>query len=251
MIFTRHTALITFLFIFSSGCIQKMNDPNAELVRLLNPSEKFVKNITPDPGTVKFLKTAENSLGLDSLSAGFDSLQIRVWNGCASANRSGNYWLIAFILDKDGWKGEFSDLFVEQSVISCIHDSLSRKIFKLQPNSGWDNFITKLFRLQVLSLPDFSKIRGHEEFVVADGCGITIEIATKRVYRSYGYETPDLYADKYEEVENVIKIIRLIEDEFQIRNKMPVYDKSKKVNSDSITMKEVRIEEIKPKANNE
>jgi hypothetical protein len=159
---------------------------------------------------------------------------------------------IELILDKNGWKAELSDLFVQHSLPSGNHDSLTRKTEVRQPSSGWNTFVTNLFELKILSLPDFKVIQSSsdKQRVIMDGCGIIVEIGTKRAYRVYSYETPDAYVE-YWQVKNVIAIIRLIEDEFQIKNKMPVYTESKKVNSDSIIVKEVIIQQIDPKVNNQ
>ena len=206
------------------GC-RNDDQKNAELIRSLNPSEKFVKDVQVGPREIEFLKNAEKDIGLDSLDSGFDSVYIRVWNGCAAGYLKADYWLMSLILDRDGWKAELSDLSIEDTSPDA-RGSLSRKVNYLQPKSGWNSFLSKLFKLKLLTLPGFESLKTADEKLdaVMDGCGITIEIATRKLYRLYDYETPEAYVDKHSEVINVLQILSLIEKEFGItyrRSRLP------------------------------
>jgi hypothetical protein len=85
--------LFALIVIICSRCKQEVNNHNAKLVRQFNTSDTFVKSIDIDDWTVNFLRKAQKNLALDSLNNGFDSIQFRIWNGCAAGYRSGNYWL--------------------------------------------------------------------------------------------------------------------------------------------------------------
>jgi hypothetical protein len=95
--------------------------------------------------------------------------------------------------------------------------TISRITFKSSPKSGWTNFINQLFDLKILTLPTDRDIPNFKLRHVMDGCGADIEVATKNVYRYYVYDNPELY--KYWQTKNMMKIIKLINDEFEIRKK--------------------------------
>ena len=50
----------------------------------------------------------------------------------------------------------------------------------------------------------------------------TVEIATKNVYRQYGYGNPDMYDDRFVEAKNILSILRLINEEFGVRKKFNI-----------------------------
>jgi hypothetical protein len=247
------TVYILTIFIFY-GC-QNNNQKNAELIRQLNPTDKFIRDIPFDECYMQRFIRDEKFLGLDSLSNGFDSIKIRIWYGCAL---EGQERFIILSLTSGTWQAEiieptyhYSDNF-RYKVGKCWVDrldSISKKVSYVNPKSGWENIITKLFALHILSLPNFENIQDYKDkqLEFMDGCGVTVQIATKRIHRIYNYGNPDVFVNKYQEAKNIIDIARLLNIEFAIGGKWPTKIKSKQTSPDSIEIKKVQIEEIKPK----
>ena len=82
-----------------------------------------------------------------------------------------------------------------------------RRVFQNKtPRSGWQKFIRKLFNYNILSLRSENNIQGFVMESVSDGVGVDVELATKKVYRSYYFNNPDLYLDKNIEMKNISQI---------------------------------------------
>ncbi len=173
------------------------------------------------------------------MTNGFDSIQIRIWWGCAL---EGSERFIILRLASGKWQGEsidreyhYSDRFiykVGKCWVDCV-DSVSRKVNNITPKSGWQNFITKLFELNVLSLPQFERIQTPDDrrLEFMDGCGVTVQIATIKIDRIYTYQNPDYFSEKYREAKNIIDIATLLNFEFGVEGKWPMvnpgYQKNK------------------------
>lgn len=93
---------------------------------------------------------------------------------------------------------------------------LSKNVYRKEPASGWDNFMKRLFDLQIMSLPDMSRVPGYEELDGADGASYFIEFATKDKYRFYGYWEPAIFT-QFWEARNMEEILRLIEQELDFK----------------------------------
>jgi hypothetical protein len=159
----------------------------------------------------RLTKQKEKQLNLDAIEDGFDSLQIRIW------------FEHSFIEDREllvikkvnsSWVGELHFLKVEWNDSSITETVVQHKELQKAPISGWENFMSKLFRLKIMSLPDISKIPGYGEGLVADGTSFSVEVATNKIYRFYRYWEPGDFPE-YWQVKNMADIIKLIEVEFQ------------------------------------
>jgi len=138
----------------------------------------------------------QKSLGLQMLEKGFDSIQIRLWYGGAMVGQR----LVILTNKNKKWNAEISKIITE--VRPGFEDTLNvdfwdqyyleRTIEYKTPKSGWNNFIKKLFNLHILSLPDQENIEDFKEESIMDGVGVTVEIATKKVYRLYNLSNPDI-----------------------------------------------------------
>jgi len=225
-----NNAFVIALFVV--GCLVfnacNLADSNAEKVRQLNPSAKFIKDI-PKERITESLRTSEKDFGLDSLDNGFDSIQIRIWYGCALLGER----LVMLTHSHGKWEAKISD--------STYYDSIPRVLRVVEPCSSWEKFIKSLFDLEILSLPAIDEF-GTETF--ADGCGAAIEIATKKVYRVYVYSQPDFYEKKHWQAKNMISILRLINTEFGIKNWWPSEDKIKKEKPYPLIIRDIELEEI-------
>lgn len=153
--------------------------------------------------------SVENKLGLKSLENGFDSLQIRLWYGYAFKDSS---QLVVLKNTKGKWTSELFTLVYHLNENGDTLKSISKDMIIREPKSGWRNFIDKVLKLQVTTLPDKSKIKDYPDFV--DGDDIIIEAATKKYYRIYSYKEPNHVQFKIKEAKNMEQILVLIESEF-------------------------------------
>lgn len=162
------------------------------------------------------MKNLESWLGLESLEKGTDSIQIRVFQGCALDSD----WLL-LVLNHTGkkWIAEVSWVKDRSNLEKEEVDSMSRKVSVDSPISGWKNFINNLFDLRILSIEDERIIPKEEYITPTDGCGMAVEVATKNVYRTYAYNNPKIQSKKYWQVVNINAIIKLLYKEFRVLNK--------------------------------
>jgi len=68
--------------------------------------------------------------------------------------------------------------------------------------------------LNIISLPDFSTIKGYE--IGADGDIYFIEVATTKYYRFYSYWEPQTFKNKFEQAKSMVEILDLIKQQFSI-----------------------------------
>jgi len=238
------------------------------MVAQLNQSDSFVFDFPKRNGVIdsfqfKSKTRFQKHVGIQPLDKGFDSIQIRLWYGGSFTGER----LVVLSNSNKGWKAEVSKFstdynpnFKGDETERAIADFLegyfiTRTTENKVPKSGWDNLISKLFKLNILTLPDESKVAGINPGAVTDGWGVTVEIATKKVYRYYGYGNPDYFYRKAEEARNINHILVLIDKEFGLKNvgsyidEMPDDERWETVRADSnrnIKIQELKLQEIKP-----
>lgn len=153
-------------------------------------------------------------LKLDQLENGFDSLEIRIWyNYSFISNRN------VLIIKRQGgeWTATAFKMEVEWNAKKKTEWIIDREKERPEPQNGWDNFLTKLFALQVMTLPDMDRIPGLSDGWT-DGVSYDVEVATKNQYRFYSYHLPEKFADHFPEAANMVKILELVEMEFGMTN---------------------------------
>lgn len=153
-----------------------------------------------------------NKLSLEKLENGFDSMQIRIWYGYAFKDTG---QLVLFKNENNKWTSELLTLSFKVNENKDSVWSIGKTLSRRNPKSGWDNFIKKLLDYQILSLPDMSMI--DENITIADGDAFTVEIATKKNYRFYQYQEPEMVEDRLWQAKNMNYILKLIEKEFEFK----------------------------------
>lgn len=210
------------------GCTHKDDsaEPNeyaARFVKELNQSDTFKyenslyvynERLKRIDSSGYFYKTRMDKwLNLQSLGKGYDSLQIRF---SYEIYIMPEWTMIALIHDGKKWTAEISRISNHYNEKKEMVDTMSRKIRLDKPKSGWVNFISKLFDLKVLTIDDEKIISKEDRVTPADGDGLDFEIATKNVYRFYGYSNPEDQSEKYWQVINVNAIKKLLYQEFEV-----------------------------------
>lgn len=209
----RSILITTFNCFFCIAIIScDANTQNSESSK--SGSDTVIKDIPKFFDSDHFKKIKNDILskaGLPDIENGFDSLQIRIWLGYVFKNQE---QVLVLKKQDDGWSGEFIDLFFNYSGKHKL-DSINKQVKDVRPISGWNEFITKLYQLDFLTLPDDSKISNYSSD--ADGDGVTVEIATKDKYRIYSYQSPGIREDSIPEAKKIENILQLIEDELGVK----------------------------------
>jgi hypothetical protein len=159
------------------------------------------------------LKTSRDSLKLDTLENGYDSIQIRLW---VTYTRKDTFQIFSIKNFHNKWSSEYCEAVLHYSQ---DHDSLlyySKTEKHLYPKSDWQPVIDSLLKLNILTLPDCTKIKAYD-FPFDGGNSVTIEISTIKQYRLYMYQLRSYYRNKYKEAENVDDILKLLSNEFGIK----------------------------------
>lgn len=189
-----------------NNTIQKAN---ADTIETEIPSNKFGRPTYDYRAFVKLVA----ALGLEDISNGYDSIQIRVLRPLKSHKKV--QLIVMKKIKGNKWEGVAYNFRVTGSLDSNnikVTDTARRF---LQPQSGWNFFSTTILNLQITSLPDIDKINGYE--IGADGDLFTFEIATKKYYRFYQYWEPKSFENKFWQAKNVVKIFELIDKEFNFQ----------------------------------
>lgn len=147
------------------------------------------------------------ALQLDSLEAGYDSLQFRIWLGHSMAKVKH----VVILKFKDHkWKGQLVRFGKETE-----HNDPGKKPSELYPISGWGILIDSLYKLKIVTLPHETEIAGYS-IGGTDGISYDFEIATSKMYRVYRYSNPEDNTNLWQ-AGNVLKIATLLEKEFSFQ----------------------------------
>ncbi|MEI6950700.1 hypothetical protein V9K67_26195 [Paraflavisolibacter sp. H34] len=182
----------------------------------------FLKDIPYRPGRpdifYREMKRDIADLNLDTLEAGFDSLQIRIW--CTYGNLI-YHQLIILKKTQGKWSGHLLSFNGnDRSQYTGESRFFNSRRRSLTPKSGWEKFTRKLFALQITTLPSITEIPNLKpEGTGGDGeNGIyAVEVATPHLYRFYRYEELAIYKDRFWQASNMEKILRLMEKEFAFK----------------------------------
>jgi hypothetical protein len=190
----------------------------AKFISELNPTDTFLFDLPKNDTSILRLKRKNDRLlNLPSIENGFDSIQIKIYFGCAL----GVDFLVTLSNSNRKWTAELSKPEYDNSSGGEIRRA-SRKIIYADPKSGWKSLIRELFELKILTLPDDDDIPNLEKQYPSDGCGVAVEIATKKVYRIYNYENPYMYIKEHLEPQKIMRIIGLLANEFDLEKRFGI-----------------------------
>lgn len=204
------------------------NEYAAEFVRELNDRDSFLYEV-PSSRSKKYdsilleqKKAIEEDLGLLPLDKGFDSIQLRIFiGGFVESNK-----LVILKHAEKKWSAElimYGEIFREAK---WVYKYKILKKLSANPKSGWRKFINDLFKLKILTIQDPHQINGFEFGRVFDGWGIDVIMATKNVYRKFGYGNPDEYPEYWQAV-NMVEINNLLFEEFETLQEWKKEDEEK------------------------
>jgi hypothetical protein len=159
-----------------------------------------------------------NSLTLDSIFNGYDSLQIRLW---IVQGLFGHRQLYIIRNNRGKWEANYYILTLDSNYANgngsreFLHgpEPFNVAVSKaVSPKMGWHKLMDSLQSLNVFEMPDMSEIKGME-VNWTHPTGYCIEIATRYNYRYYKYYDPHRFEHKFWQAANIGKTESLLIDQ--------------------------------------
>ena len=166
-----------------------------------------------------FCKQKQSQLGLTSPETSNDSLIFRVWITNPGGRRGQPHGLIEIKNDSKNWSGSLILMHVDFKLGNLSETITDSKTIELTPlKTNWKTVVDSLLKLKIDILPTDDLIPNY--YSENNGYGnnsttFSFEYATKVHYRFYQYNNIYRAPDKFWQPYNVIKILALLEDEFQ------------------------------------
>ena len=154
------------------------------------------------------------ALNVQSLTNGFDSLQIRFWIDRGYQKDDSSRLLV---ISKDSFHS-FESLYTYTSSYDSADGTIIRTtgtFTSLRPKKNWDSLIDTLMSMGVTTLRDFSTIKAYN--LDTHPYGVMVEIASKSTYKIYDYLDYKLHANSIPEAKRMLDIMKFLEREFDVR----------------------------------
>ena len=158
-------------------------------------------------------RPSRDSLGLDNLEKGYDSLQIRIWFGYG---RKDSFQVLSIKRNNKQWQGFFCLATFELNYIGDSIARYSRIIFQPKTGADWGIIVDSLVSLHIMTLPDECKVIDIDAFPFEGGNSVIIEVADVHQYRIYMYELPSYFKGKSKEAADVDKMIHFLSERIGI-----------------------------------
>jgi len=165
-----------------------------------------------------FSKQKEKQLGLESIELTDDSLNFRVWITNPIGKRGQPHGLIEIKRDSSIWIANLYAMYVDFNVNKPSETIVKYEKMEVSPkNNNWDCIVDSLYQLKFDILPTDESIPNYYKDNSAYVNNLTtysFEYATKNQYRFYQYNYPERKSNEFWQANNVLKIIKLLDDEF-------------------------------------
>ncbi len=221
---------ILSLFVITS-CLKKKT--LADVVKEMNDTDSVVVDIPKGNRSVKYelaekirMERVLKQLEFPPLERfRRDSVVIRIWYGGPMTGEriivlKNDYkkWTAAIHLPYSEVNPEYKER--KDSITGWNYDEqyiYKSTMYFAKPNSGWGNFLKKMLDYEILTLPDESRISNYEIPMVMDGDGVTVEVATKKLYRKYSYTNPSRNRNKkVPQPQQILMFVKFMDDEFNL-----------------------------------
>jgi hypothetical protein len=158
--------------------------------------------------------------GIESISNGYDSLQIRIWY--MPPMGPVEIPVVTIKRTNGSWTGTVRKVLmklVNDTSATATKDDKIWIPFKIKsksliPKTNWESILAKMEHLKLFTLPEMTSIPNLEDGFV-DGESYIVEIATLDKYRTYSYHVPEHFA-KHWQARNMTEILDLIDRELGI-----------------------------------
>jgi len=158
----------------------------------------------------KYTQEKAQKLKLEPLQNGFKGITIRVWAG---GGIFANERLLILKYTNNEWTAKSYAMIVDTVIVYRTE--------QLVPESGWKNFITSLMKYQIMTLPDGKNVPEIRRFMdgeSGDAGFISIEVATKSMYRFYSFGPPNSSYCNCWQGRNMDSILKVINRAFPQRH---------------------------------
>ncbi|MDP4251942.1 MAG: hypothetical protein Q8918_17720 [Bacteroidota bacterium] len=158
------------------------------------------------------ITSTRDSIRIDTLENGFDSMQIRIWFGYV---RTDTIQILALKNSNHVWSSKYYEVLrhINRRRDSLLYYSFWEKALPERLDLG--AIVDSLVKMNILTLPDCRKVPNYD-FPFDGGSSVVFEIATPNIYRLYYYQNPGTFNNSKEAVD-VNQILNLLAMNFNIK----------------------------------
>jgi hypothetical protein len=141
------------------------------------------------------------AFGLERISDGYDSLQIRIWY---MKPRVTEMPAVTIKRNEGKWSATIRKI-IRKPIIDTIRATTTDNLFyvpsiikykHLSPKSSWESILKRMTELKLFDLPEMGAIPNLDNRSI-DGASFAVEIATSKEYRTYSYNSSERFTDKF------------------------------------------------------
>ena len=166
-----------------------------------------------------FCKQKQKQLRLGSPETSSDSLIYRMWITNPAGRKNQPHGLIEIKNDSAKWSGKLILMNVNFSPNNLTESITQSKIIDLTPlETNWESVVDSLYKYKIDILPTDEKIPDYYTEATRYSNNeptFSFEYATKNTYRFYQYGNIYRIPDKFWQVDNILKILDMLEREFK------------------------------------
>jgi len=211
--------IIIILSMLSGGIILSCNTtavkPTSEISTKNQAIDTIIRDIPlyiQEHGFKKVFKGFHDGLGLTSLADGSNGIEIRLWY---THDKTDTVQLLVIENTNSKWSAKLFTVIYKMNRANDSLLSLNKTIIKVEPKFGWDVLVDSLFKFNIDSLPDYTKLSGYKQNMGGDG--VLVEFADTKRYKIFSYPEPDFNKDVLTEAKMITRILKLIEDHMQFK----------------------------------
>jgi hypothetical protein len=162
------------------------------------------------------VRATADSLGLDDLENGYDSLQIRIW----FTYRSDSEQVLIIKRNNGHWYGSFC---LASYSLTPMGDSISRytiHFFKPILRQDWSDILDTLLKFNIMTLQDEEEVIGMDGIISKSKTGngsVIIEIADRHKYKLYFYAAPANFKKQFKEAADICHMVEFLSNRLGIR----------------------------------
>lgn len=166
-----------------------------------------------------FCKQKEAQLNLSRPETSVDSVLIRIWVTIPTKMKDQRHDLFEVRYSNNEWVAQVINMRVDLKKSKLQELIRNHMVTKVKPTSDWESLIDSLFLWKIDSLPTDQQLNDYS--LKSSNYGnnaptFCFEYSTPVIYRFYQYNNVWAIQDSYWQAENVVKIINLIDREFQV-----------------------------------
>jgi hypothetical protein len=203
-----HFLLLNLIFL---GCQSRPVEP--KFVRDI-PKQKYQASTL-----LEGVRATKDSLGLDDLENGYDSLQIRMW---FTYPLKDSEQVLTIKRNNAHWYGSFC---LASYALTPMGDSISRytiHFFKPILRRDWGDIVDTLIKFNIINLQDERQVANLDSIdllaipTTPTSGSVIIEIADQHKYKLYFYPMPVNYKEQLKEAADVCHMVEFLSNRLGI-----------------------------------